>query len=50
MEMLLPENLIDVHWHLRLQPVKTTPIQCSHPQCQDPSLAKTSQGSEFKFV
>lgn len=49
MEML-PENLIDVHCHFRLQPVKTTPIQCSNPQCQDPSLAKTSQGSEFKFV
>ena len=43
MEMLLPENLIDVHWHLRLQPVKTTPIQCSHPQCQDPSLARLAR-------
>ena len=50
--MLLPGNLVDVRWHLnlRLEPAKTTPILCSHPQGQPLSLAKTSQGSEFKFV
>ena len=52
MEMLLPRNLVDVRWHLNLrpEPAKTTPILCSHPQGQPLSLAKTSQGSEFKFV
>lgn len=52
MEMLLPGNLVHVHWHLnlRLKPAKSTSILYSQPQGQDPSLAKTSQGSEFIFV